>query len=468
MDQVKGLDIGTTYLNRKMAMEFSVAIAQCEMTKLRVLFNKSKFFSLVLDEATDVYRLKQCIAYVRLSVRGEIFTKFLSIDSVVRPNAKQITDSIISMMEKTLLRSPPDPENVVSDDMFERSGESETILEMELEGETNIDDESAVLTDFEDDVGSLTTPAHGSEQDDNNSNGELKVQDELAEYEEVSVSLENNEEKHLNSNHPLLVSITTDGANILRGKRSGVSARSRSLCNKLLLYSHCVSHHCQLELKKTAENECELCKDVNHFLESLFVFHKTSNVVTNTYRQSVNELGIRGASSVIRVNGKRWIAHTLNALTNLLNDLPAHIYCYEKLRDSDVGQFIEDPGRRKLWKSRNKWQIQPEDEISIEYRRKFATAIKANSEARCGSDFPPVFYEAMELINPSKWNHEEIFQFDAQSRSIFCKYKPTDFVDKNIELLTSDASIRRQLEHQDVEVDVIKSEWISLKSILSR
>ena len=61
-----------------------------------------------------------------------------------------------------------------------------------------------------------------------------------------------------------------------------------------------------------------------------------------------------------------------------------------------------------------------------------------------------------------------MFQFDAQSRSILCKYKPTDFLDQNIELLSSDAFIRKQLEHQDVEVDVIKSEWISLKSILSR
>ena len=119
--------------------------------------------------------------------------------------------------------------------------------------------------------------------------------------------------------------------------------------------------------------------------------------------------------------------------------------------------------------SRNIRQIPTRStEISIEYRRKFATAIKANFEARCGSDFPPVFYEAMELINPSKWNHEEMFQFDAQSRSIFCKYKPTDFLDQNIELLSSDAFIRRQLEHQHVEVDVIKSELISLKSILSR
>ena len=35
------------------------------------------------------------------------------------------------------------------------------------------------------------------------------------------------------------------------------------------------------------------------------------------------------------MNGTRWIAHTLNALTNLLNGLPAHIHCYEKLRDLD-------------------------------------------------------------------------------------------------------------------------------------
>ena len=123
---------------------------------------------------------------------------------------------------------------------------------------------------------------------------------------------------------------------------------------------------------------------------------------------------------------------------------------------ANVGQFIEDPGRGKLWKSRNKWQIQPEDEISIEYRRKFATAINANFEARCGSDFPPVFYEVMELINPSKWNHEEIFQFDAQSRSIFCKYKPTDFLDKNIELLTGDAFIHRQLNTRTLKLTLLR------------
>ena len=55
---------------------------------------------------------------------------------------------------------------------------------------------------------------------------------------------------------PLLVSVTTDGPNILKGRRTGVSARLREKCNQLLLYTHCVSHRCLLELKKTAE-QCE-------------------------------------------------------------------------------------------------------------------------------------------------------------------------------------------------------------------
>ena len=100
-------------------MEFRVAITQTEVSKLRAKFKKDKFFSLVLDEATDVYRLEQCIAYIRFSVRGEILTKFLGINSVVRPNAEQITDCIISMLQKTLMWSPPDPENVISDDVID-------------------------------------------------------------------------------------------------------------------------------------------------------------------------------------------------------------------------------------------------------------------------------------------------------------------------------------------------------------
>ena len=65
--------------------------------------------------------------------------------------------------------------------------------------------------------------------------------------------------------------------------------------------------------------------------------------------------------------------------------------------------------------------------------------------------------------------HEGMFDYDSKSRSLFCKYKPTDFPNKNVETpLTNDKYICRQQEEQDVNVDSVKSEWISLKKILSR
>ena len=72
MDKGKDIDVGTTYLNRKAAMEFSIAISKCEIDKLRALFRECKFFSLILDESTDVYILEQCSVYIRFSIRGKI------------------------------------------------------------------------------------------------------------------------------------------------------------------------------------------------------------------------------------------------------------------------------------------------------------------------------------------------------------------------------------------------------------
>ena len=89
-----------------------------------------------------------------------------------------------------------------------------------------------------------------------------------------------------------------------------------------------------LELKKNAE-QCELCKEVNEFLESLVVFHKGSNVVNNTYRKCVSDIAISGGTAVIRVNRTRWVSHTLHALRNFLNGLKSHIACYGELRAPD-------------------------------------------------------------------------------------------------------------------------------------
>ena len=82
--------------------------------------------------------------------------------------------------------------------------------------------------------------------------------------------------------------------------------------------------------------------------------------------------------------------------------------------------------------------------------------------------FLQFFYQAMEIINPTRWKHYEMFEYDAKSRSLFCKYKSTEFLDGDIETLINDPFIHRQLEEQNVDVDSLQSEWISLKKILSR
>ena len=48
-----------------------------------------------------------------------------------------------------------------------------------------------------------------------------------------------------------------------------------------------------------------------------------------------------------------------------------------------------------------------------------------------------------------------MFEYDAKSRPLFCKYKSTEFLDRNIETLINDPFIHRQLEEQYVDVDSV-------------
>ena len=121
---------------------------------------------------------------------------------------------------------------------------------------------------------------------------------------------------------PLLSGFTSDGASVLTGQKSGVNVKLRQKCNYFMLNGHCMGHGVQLSLKDTAK-KCKQFKDLFEFLEQLFVFHKTSNVVTNVFRESVLDLDIKCAISVIRVNGTRCVNHVHNALTNIFNSLKA-------------------------------------------------------------------------------------------------------------------------------------------------
>ena len=62
-----------------------------------------------------------------------------------------------------------------------------------------------------------------------------------------------------------------------------------------------------------------------------------------------------------------------------------------QLLPANLDRSTDDPDCGNIWKSRDKFEVQPKDEISKDYRRKLAAGIKENFEARCGSDFPPIF-----------------------------------------------------------------------------
>ena len=112
-------------------MEFCHQIAQVERGRTQKLFYGTRFFSVMMDEATDTSRLEQCILFVRFSAYGKIYTKFVGIDSVIRADATQLTAVILGMLKKKIGWTPP--EEVLGDldevdhEAVEESGEVENV-----------------------------------------------------------------------------------------------------------------------------------------------------------------------------------------------------------------------------------------------------------------------------------------------------------------------------------------------------
>ena len=95
LDITKGLNIGKTYLNRNSGMQFGHEICVNILNDISQEFLAAKFFSIIMDEATDVSHKEQVILYVRFSRHGLIKTKFCGIFRVSRANARQITDGLL-------------------------------------------------------------------------------------------------------------------------------------------------------------------------------------------------------------------------------------------------------------------------------------------------------------------------------------------------------------------------------------
>jgi hypothetical protein len=102
LDIVKGLDIGKTYLNRNSGMQFGRAICVNILDEMSQDLLKANFFSIIMDEATDVSHSEQVILYVRFSKYGQIKTTFCGIFTVTRANARQITDGVLKSLKDRL------------------------------------------------------------------------------------------------------------------------------------------------------------------------------------------------------------------------------------------------------------------------------------------------------------------------------------------------------------------------------
>ncbi|XP_014675266.1 PREDICTED: zinc finger protein 862-like [Priapulus caudatus] len=72
LDQAKGLDTGSTYLNSNSAKEFAKYIAKAELNKIGEEIKNSKFVSILSDGSTDTSVTEVEIIYARLCIGGEI------------------------------------------------------------------------------------------------------------------------------------------------------------------------------------------------------------------------------------------------------------------------------------------------------------------------------------------------------------------------------------------------------------
>ena len=208
LDRAKGINIGSTYLNRKQGLEFGISIANMLQEKQCDEFQKALFFSIILDECTDVYRMEQVISHIRYSRRGKIVTNFMSIDNVIGNCRAAVRDVIIHVKISIQVGSPEVPLTGSPFDWY--AWEDQTDSE-EAEDEATSEPETKAT----------------------NESSECSSNDECFSNEEEILDIDKsddecqNDQPMVNNNLPLMVGVTSDGAAVLKGKKTEVHKRMK-------------------------------------------------------------------------------------------------------------------------------------------------------------------------------------------------------------------------------------------------
>ena len=79
LDTMKGLDLGSTYLNRESAKCFIESIARTEFQKVASVVYNAKFVCVIGDGLPDASIQEQEMWFVRTCIDGKIYVHFVGV-----------------------------------------------------------------------------------------------------------------------------------------------------------------------------------------------------------------------------------------------------------------------------------------------------------------------------------------------------------------------------------------------------
>lgn len=104
LDAAKGLEIGSTYLNEKAAMDFIHAISDHQLNELTHAMD-GRFFSFMMDGSTDISGTEQETLYVRFANSGQLHMNFLHIGSPRSTTSEDLHQHVCQVFEETGIKA---------------------------------------------------------------------------------------------------------------------------------------------------------------------------------------------------------------------------------------------------------------------------------------------------------------------------------------------------------------------------
>ncbi|PIK60679.1 putative sperm flagellar protein 2-like [Apostichopus japonicus] len=227
LDKKKGLDVGNSYQNDKSAAVFTSYIANEEANKLKSQLGEAKFFSVLVDGSTDTSVKEVELSYVRYSICGEVYVRFLAIKSLERANAEIIFKQAIL-------------------------GTLQTCWDLDVE--------------------------------------------------EVASKL---------------VGFCSDGASVMTGIRTGVSARLKEI-QPLTQTIHCMAHRLELSLKDSIKGKLEYVGNMVEHVKHVYLFYHQSALNRANLETACNDAGVK-YQVPSKATGTRWVAHLQHALEVIIS-----------------------------------------------------------------------------------------------------------------------------------------------------